>query len=83
MASSHTPDPHAVSTQEAFSYYAGLPSEPMLLYRTGKQWHPPRGPEAQRRLKELREVFTHPIVNVWNDDLGWKVVEVMDAHAVS
>ena len=34
-------------------------------------------------MKELREVFTHPIANVWNDDLDWKVVEVMDAHAVS
>lgn len=55
-----------------------------MLYRTGKErWSPPRGPEAHRRLKELREVFTHPIVKVWNHDLGWKVVEVMDAHTVS
>jgi hypothetical protein len=81
---SYTPDPHAVSKAEALSYYAGLPSEPVLLYRTGKeQWSPPRGPEAYRRLKELCEVFTHPIANVWNDDLCWKVVEVMDAHTVS
>jgi hypothetical protein len=79
-----TSDPHAVSKTEAQSYYAGLPSEPVLLYRTGKDlWSPPRGPEAQRRLKELCEVFTHPIADVWNDDLGWKVVEVMDTHAVS
>ena len=48
-----------------------------------EQWFPPRGPEAQRRLKELREVFTHPIAKVWNHDLGWKVVGVMDAHMVS
>ena len=83
-ATSHTPDPHAVSEAEAQSYYAGLHSEPTLLYRTGKeQWSPPRGPEAQRRLKELCEVFTHPIANVWNHELGWKVVEVMDAHMVS
>ena len=34
-------------------------------------------------MKELCEVFTHPIAKVWNHDLGWKVVEVMDAHAVS
>lgn len=77
-------DPHAVSEAEAHSYYAGLPSEPLLLYRTGKvKWSPPRGPEAYRRKKELREVFTHPIAKVWNHDLGWKVVEVMDAHMVS
>jgi hypothetical protein len=83
-ATSHTHDPHAVSKAEAQSYYAGLPSEPTLLYRTGKeQWSPPRGPEAQRRLKELCEVFTHPIAKVWNDDLGWKVVKVMDTHTVS
>jgi hypothetical protein len=83
-ATPYTSDPHSVSKPEALSYYAGLPSEPMLLYRTGKeQWSPPRGPEAQRRLKELCEVFTHPIAKVWNHDLGWKVVEVMDAHAVS
>jgi hypothetical protein len=83
-ATSYTPDPHAVSMAEAESYYAGLHSEPTLVYRTGKeQWSPPMGPEAQRRLKELREVFTHPITKVWNHDLGWKVVEVMDAHTVS
>jgi hypothetical protein len=83
-ATSYTPDPHAVSKAEAQSYYAGLPSEPTLLYRTGKeQWSPPRGPEAQRRLKELCEVFTHPIAKVWNHDMGWKVVKAMDAHTVN
>ncbi|KAF8799280.1 hypothetical protein BYT27DRAFT_7221909 [Phlegmacium glaucopus] len=82
-ATSYTPDPHVVSKAEAQFYYAGLHSKPTLLYRTGKeQWSPPRGPEAQHRLKELCEVFTHPIVKVWNDDLGWKVVEVMDAHTI-
>jgi hypothetical protein len=76
-------DPYAVSMEEALSYYAGLPSQPALIYRTGKeQWSPPRGPEAYRRLKELCEVFAHPIVKVWNDELGWKVVSIMDAHQV-
>ncbi|KAF8470525.1 hypothetical protein DFH94DRAFT_685143 [Russula ochroleuca] len=80
-ATSYTPDPHAVSKAEAQSYCAGLPSEPTLLYRTGKeQWSLLRGPEARRRLKELCEVFTHPIAKVWNRDLGWQVVKVMDAH---
>ncbi|KAI1787376.1 hypothetical protein LXA43DRAFT_711812 [Ganoderma leucocontextum] len=41
-AASYTPDPHAVSKAEAQSYYAGLHSEPTLLYRTGKeQWSRP------------------------------------------
>jgi hypothetical protein len=79
----YTPDAHAVSEAEAQSYYAGLHSEPTLLYRTGKEWSPPSGPEAERRLKELREVFNHPIKKVWNHDLGWKVVKLMDAHTVS
>ena len=82
-ATSHSLDAHAVSEAEALCYYAGLPSRPTLLYRTGKKWSPPRGPEAQTRLKELREVFDHPITAVWNHDLGWKVVEVLDAHTVS
>jgi hypothetical protein len=73
---------------DAYSYsndpHAGLPSQPTLIYyRTGKEkCSPPKGPEAYRRLKELCEVFTHPIVEVWNEDLGWKVVSVMDAHRV-
>ncbi|KAF8346769.1 hypothetical protein F5887DRAFT_1061256 [Amanita rubescens] len=79
-ATSYTPDPHAVSKAEAQFYYAGLHSKPTLLYRTGKEkWSPP---EAQRHLKELCEVFMHPIAKVWNDNLGWKVVEIMDAHTI-
>src|SRR5580693_3249550 len=76
-ATSYTPDAHAVSKAEAQSYYAGLHSEPTLLYRTGKEkWSPPHGPEAYHRKKELREVFDHPITKVWNHDLGWRVVKV-------
>lgn len=82
-STTYTPDPYAVSKAEAQFYYAGLRSKPTLLYRTGKeQWSPPKGPEAKRRLKELCPVFTHPISKVW-DDLGWKVVENMDAYKVS
>lgn len=74
-ATSYSPDPHTVSKAEAQSYSAGLPSEPALVYRTGKdQWSPPSGPEAQRHLKELREGFDHPITRVWHRDLAWKVV---------
>lgn len=76
---------HAVSEAEALSYYAGLHSEPVLLYRTGKKWSPPCGPDygVRRRPKELRQVFNHPITKAWNNDLGWRVVKVLDAHTVS
>ena len=81
--SSTTPDPHAVSEEETYLYYAGLASGPTLLYRTGKKrWFAPRGPEAYARRKELCEVFNHPIGKVWNNDLGWRVVEILDAHKV-
>jgi hypothetical protein len=82
-ATSFTPDPHAVSQTEAQAYYSGLASEPRLVYRTGAPWSPPRGPEAQRRRKELHEVYNHPLVALWNDGLAWKVVDIMDAHGVS
>lgn len=83
-ATSLVGDPHAVPIAEAQAFYAGLPSDPRLIYRSEKEeWSPPSGPEAQRRKKQLRAVFNHPIVDVWNNDLGWKVVDVLDARKVS
>lgn len=76
-------DVHAVSHAEAISYYAGLHSKPRLLYRTGKKWPPSSGSEPQRRPKQLCEVFNHPIVDIWNDNLGWKVVGVLDKQKVN
>lgn len=82
-AASYTFDAHAVSLEEGISYYAGLPSQPALIYRTGQEkWSAPKGLEAYRRLKELLPVFVHPITRVWNDDLGWKVVNIVDTHKV-
>lgn len=82
-ATSYLPNAHAVSKVEAQSYYAGLHSEPMLLYCMGKEWFPPSRPEAQPHFKELHEVFNHLIMKVWNHNLGWMVVKVMEAHKVS
>ncbi|KAI0672614.1 hypothetical protein C8Q78DRAFT_1020432 [Trametes maxima] len=75
-------DPRAVSQVEALSYYAGLPSEPRLIYRTGKPWVPPSGPEAQRRTKELRPVFNHSIVGLWSNGLAFEVVALMEKHKI-
>ena len=69
-ATSYAPDAHAVSKAEAQSYFAGRHSEPTLLYRTGKEWSPPGGPEVQRRLKKLREVFNHPDYEGLEPQLG-------------
>ncbi|KAF8304997.1 hypothetical protein DL93DRAFT_2127334 [Clavulina sp. PMI_390] len=57
-----TADTHAVTEVEAISYHASFPSRPRLLYRTGKAWSPPRGPDAHGRRKMLYPVFNHPIV---------------------
>jgi hypothetical protein len=71
-------DPHAVSMEEAESYYDGLASEPTLLYRTGGQW------EARRRKKQLIPVFGGQLERPWNEgNLGRDVVEAMEDHAVS
>lgn len=83
-ATSAEVDPHAVSPVEALSYYAGLPSQPRLIYRTGKPWVPPRGSLGrwQRRTKELRPVFNHAIVELWHNGLAFKVVAVMEKHQI-
>ncbi|KAJ3826032.1 hypothetical protein F5880DRAFT_154995 [Lentinula raphanica] len=82
-ATSDVPDEHAVSEEEAELYYTGLPSKPRLVYRTGKKWSPPRGPWAHPPPKELRGVSAdHPMKDVWNEELGVKIVEVMDDHKI-
>ncbi|KAI6040595.1 hypothetical protein EDC04DRAFT_2602375 [Pisolithus marmoratus] len=43
---------------------------------------PTQRPEAQCCYRELCKVFHHLIMKVWNNDLGWRVVEVMDTHKV-
>jgi hypothetical protein len=83
-APSHTADALTVSNAEALVYYSGLPSHPRLIYRTGKKWTPPSGPEAQRRKKQLCPVFGHPIAEPWNSrDLSFRVVQLLDDHKVS
>lgn len=82
-ATTNTEDAHAVSEVEARFYYSGVHSGPTLLYRTGKKWSPPRAPETNLHLKEIRQVSNHPITKVWNHDLGWQVVKIMDTHMVS
>lgn len=68
---------------EAKFYYAGLPSEPVLVYRTGATpWKKPTGPEAYCVLKEPRPVSDHQIATVW-DDLGPKVPDYLDSLGVA
>lgn len=80
--SSYTHQPHAVSNEEARAYYAGLPSRPTLVYRTGAKWFPPTGPEAHLRRKVLCPVSGHAIAKVWDDELGQKVIDALDDNGV-
>ncbi|KAH8831698.1 hypothetical protein DL96DRAFT_844183 [Flagelloscypha sp. PMI_526] len=80
--SPHASDPHAVSMDEAHTYYAGLPSRPTLLYRTGEPWLPPCGPGAFTPHKELYPVFNHPIVDIWNNQLSSELIALLDTHKI-
>ncbi|TFY50570.1 hypothetical protein EVG20_g11445 [Dentipellis fragilis] len=73
-------DPHAVSKEEASRFYADLASRPTLIYRSDveRKWES----RSDWQRKELRPVFGHSINKVWNDDLSWKVVGIMDFHKI-
>jgi hypothetical protein len=65
---------------EAKYYYAGLPSAPALVARTGTApWEAPTGPEAYRKLKELRVVGNHALKDVWEDNLALKLHALLDS----
>ncbi|KAL4064974.1 hypothetical protein V8B97DRAFT_2072215 [Scleroderma yunnanense] len=73
---------YSVSNLEAIFYYSVLPSNPILVYRTGTTpWTKPTGLEAYRELKELRPVFGHKLNTVWKD-LGPKVRDFLDSVGV-
>ncbi|KAH9164873.1 hypothetical protein EDB89DRAFT_2014775 [Lactarius sanguifluus] len=78
-----TPSLPPVSDQEAKLYYTGLPSKPVLVARTGSiPWEASTGPEAYLKMKQLRVVGIHEILNVW-DDLAPKVIAILDAKGVN
>ena len=57
-----------------------LPSSPVLVARTNDTpWKAPTGPEAYRRLKELRPVGNHPANAVWEEKLAPRVHDPLDS----
>ncbi|EJD02803.1 uncharacterized protein FOMMEDRAFT_156149 [Fomitiporia mediterranea MF3/22] len=70
------------SKKETWWYYAGLPSNPNLVARTGIQWKAPTGPEAYRGTRELRTVGNHALLDVWEDNLALKIHELLDTMKV-
>ncbi|KAG8752242.1 hypothetical protein FRC11_008546, partial [Ceratobasidium sp. 423] len=68
--------------KEANSYYAGLPSRPILVARTGAEWEEPTGLEAYSVIRELRPVGNHAITEVWEDNLAFKIHALLDKMKV-
>ncbi|THV02724.1 hypothetical protein K435DRAFT_836237 [Dendrothele bispora CBS 962.96] len=68
-----------MSMTEAAFYYAGLPSAPILVARTSTTpWKAPTGPEAYPRRKELRPAGRHALVEVWEDNLAFKIHALLE-----
>jgi len=70
------------SVAESVCYYAGLPSRPTLVARTGVPWVAPTGPEAYSVYKELRAAGNHALKNIWEDNLALKIHAVLDLMKV-
>ncbi|TFY71083.1 hypothetical protein EVG20_g1921 [Dentipellis fragilis] len=71
------------SEKEAIFYYAGLPSGPRLVARSGiVPWSEPTGPEAYRVIRMLHPVGDHPIKEVWEDNLALKLHALLDSMKV-
>ncbi|GBE84426.1 predicted protein [Sparassis crispa] len=75
--------PSPPSEMEAKFYYAGLPSAPVLVARTSTtRWEAPTGPEAYRKLKELRAVGNHALKEAWEGNLALKLHALLDSMKV-
>jgi hypothetical protein len=70
------------SPKEANFYYAGLPSRPILVARTGTRWKAPTGPEAYPKYKDLRVVGNHVLKEIWEDNLSRKLHALLDSMEV-
>jgi len=74
--------PFSPSAEESIGYYAGLPSHPALVARTGAPWNAPTGPWTCPAAKELRAVGNHALKNIWEDNLALKIHAVLDLMKV-
>ena len=71
-------------SNEAEFYYYGLPSRPRLVGRSSThEWVAPCGPGVFPRHKQLQPVGMHPINDIWEGDLSYKVVERLNSKQLS
>ncbi len=77
--------PSPLSKDEIFMFFAGMPSFPRLIARTGAPWKaPPVGPEAYPHKREFRVVGEHAIAApaVWEKQVGPAILKVLDEENV-
>ncbi|KAM5539510.1 hypothetical protein V8D89_006962 [Ganoderma adspersum] len=77
--------PSPLSEEEIYCFFAGLPSRPLLIARTGAPWKPiPLGPWHCPYERELRPVGEHAIAapGVWENQVGPALLQVLDEEAV-
>ena len=49
----------------AYKDFFGMPSGAPCVYKSGPAWPEPKGPQAQRFIREARPVYNHPIAGSW------------------
>lgn len=78
--------PYLPFKDERTFYYSGISSAPpTIVYRSDsikRPWVKPTGPEAYRRLKEMRGVFGHKLNDVWNKEVGPLVRDLLTTQRV-
>ena len=69
---------------EANTYYYGLPSQPVLVARTGTTpWRPPSpGPWMHPKRRDLRPVGNHALKEVWEGNLALRIHALLDSMNV-
>ncbi|KAF8994469.1 hypothetical protein BDQ17DRAFT_1366837 [Cyathus striatus] len=70
-----------ITELERRDYYYGLPSCPILVFRTGAPWKKPTGPEAYSIPKAIKPVFDNKFADVW-EDMGTRIYKYLDSVAV-
>ena len=79
--------PSPPSQAEAKLYYTGLHSAPVLVARTGTTlWEEPTSPEShwhqELKLKELHPIGNHAIKAVWEDNMAFKLHDLLESMQV-
>ena len=70
--------PYEPNHEEASLYYYGLPSRPRLVARSsGRRWIHKEHWESHPRLKYLKHVGNHPVVDKWDAEFQDKVVNAL------